>query len=169
MTEARSWSRIAILTAPLILLLGTASAWLSNSGYGNAWFAALEKPFIMPPGWVFGFAWTILYVLMGIAVAMVLAEPPSQRRRNALILFFAQLALNFAWPPVFFAGHDITLAKYLIYVMAVIAAGAAGQFYRLRKAAGVLMIPYLAWLIFASVLTAMVEALNPTAATALLG
>ena len=169
MTEARSWPRIAILTAPLVLLLGTASGWLSNSGYGNAWFAALEKPFIMPPGWVFGFAWTILYVLMGVAVAMVLAEPPSERRRNALILFFAQLALNFAWPPVFFAGHDITLAKYLIYVMAVIAAGAAGQFYRLRKPAGLLMIPYLAWLIFASVLTAMVEALNPAAGTALLG
>ena len=165
----RSWSKLAIVTAPLILLLGTASGWLSNSGYGNAWFAALQKPFFMPPGWAFGVVWPILYVLMGIALAMILAEPPSPRRRNALVLFFVQLALNFAWSPIFFAAHDITLAKYVIYVMAVIAAAAAGQFMRLRKPAGLLLIPYLAWLIFAAMLNSTIEELNPGAGTSLLG
>ena len=169
MAEARSWSRIAILTAPAIVLLGSASGWLSNSGYGNAWFDALQKPFFMPPGWLFGVVWPVLYILMGVALAMILAEPPSPRRRKALILFFVQLALNFAWSPIFFAAHDITLAKYVIFVMAVIAAGAAGQLMRLRKAAGLLLVPYLAWLIFAAALNSAIEDLNPGAGISLLG
>jgi tryptophan-rich sensory protein len=106
---------------------------------------------------------------MGVALAMVLAEPPSARKRTALILFFAQLALNFAWSPIFFAAHDITLAKYVIYLMAVIAAAAAGQFLRLRKAAGLLLIPYLAWLVFAAMLNSAIEDLNKGAGSALLG
>src|SRR5690348_421673 len=130
----RGWGKIAMITAPAILVAGSASGWLSNSGYGNAWFDALEKPMFMPPGWAFGVVWPILYTLMGIALALVLAEPPSPRRRMALILFFIQLALNFAWSPIFFAGHDITLAKYVIFVMAAIAGAAAGQFLRLRRA-----------------------------------
>ena len=166
---ARSWSKIAIITAPAIVLLGSASGWLSGSGYGNPWFDALQKPFFMPPGWAFGLVWPILYVLMGVALAMVLAEPPSPRRRKALILFFAQLALNFAWSPIFFAAHDITLAKYVIFVMAVIAAAAAGQFMRLRKVAGLLLVPYLAWLIFAATLNSAIEDLNPAAGSSLLG
>ena len=167
--EARSWSRIAVVTAPAIVLLGSASGWLSGSGSGNAWFEALQKPFFMPPGWAFGLVWPVLYLLMGIALGMVLAEPESRRRRNALILFFVQLALNLAWSPIFFAAHDITLAKYVIYVMAVIAAGAAGQFMRLKQLAGLLLIPYLAWLIFAAMLTSAIEDLNPGAGTSLLG
>ena len=168
-TTGRPWTRIAILTCPAILLLGSASGYLSNSGYGNAWFGALVMPAFMPPGWAFGVVWPILYVLMGIAVAMILAEPPSERRRNALTLFFAQLALNFAWSPVFFAAHDIVLAKVLIFLMAGIAAAAAGQFFRLRRVAGLLLIPYLAWLVFAATLNAAIETLNPGAGTSLLG
>jgi tryptophan-rich sensory protein len=163
------WGRIALVTAPAILLLGLLSGWLSNSGYGNGWFAALAKPDFMPPGWAFGVVWPVLYVLMGIALAMVLAEPPSKRRSNALMLFFAQLALNFAWSPVFFALHDIVLAKVLIFLMAGIAAAAAGQFFRLRRVAGLLLIPYLAWLVFAATLNAAIEGMNPGAGTSLLG
>ena len=166
---ARGWGRIALVTCPAIVLLGSTSGWLSNSGYGNAWFAALEKPGFMPPGWAFGVVWPILYLLMGGALAMVLARPPSARRRIALILFFAQLALNFAWSPVFFAAHDISLAKYVIFLMAVIAAAAAGQFLRLHRAAGLLLVPYLAWLIFAAALNSAIERLNPGAGTPLLG
>ena len=167
--KLQSWAKIAFATVPLIVLLGSASGWLSNSGYGNDWFDGLEKPFFMPPGWLFGVAWTALYTLMGIAVAMILAEPPSPRRTAALILFFVQLALNYAWSPIFFGAHDITLAKYVIFVMAVIAAGAAGQFLRIRKVAGLLLIPYLGWLIFAATLNSAIESLNPGSGTSLLG
>ena len=164
-----TWSKIAIFTAPLIVLLGSASGWLSGSGYGNPWFDALTKPFFMPPGWAFGVVWPILYMLMGIALAMVLAEPPSQRKRTALVLFFVQLALNFAWSPIFFAAHDITLAKYVLFTMAVLAAATAGQFLRLRRDAGLLLLPYLGWLVFATMLNSGIESLNPGASTPLLG
>ena len=167
--QGRSWSRIAILTVPAIVLAGSASGWLSGSGYGNPWFDALVKPSFMPPGWAFGVVWPILYGLMGVALAIVLAEPPSTRRRVGLTLFAIQLALNFAWSPIFFAGHDIGLAKIVIYLMAVLAAAAAGQFLRLRKPAGLLLVPYLAWLVFAAMLNSAIESLNPAASSSLLG
>ena len=165
----RSWWKIAILTVLAIEILGGLSGWLSNSGYGNDWFDTLQKPSFMPPGSAFGIVWPILYALLGLALAMILMEPPSDRRRTALILFFVQLALNFAWSPVFFAGHDINLAKVVIFAMAAFAAAAAGQFFRIRPVAGLLMVPYLAWLVFAAVLTTTIQQLNPDAGTSLLG
>ena len=169
MAEAkRSWWKIALVTVVAIEVLGGLSGSLSNSGYGNGWFDTLQKPSFMPPGRVFGIVWPILYALLGIALAMILAEP-SDRRKTALTLFFVQLALNFGWSPIFFAGHDITLAKVVIFAMAALAAAAAGQFFRIRRAAGLLMLPYLAWLVFAAVLTTTIERLNPDAGTSLLG
>jgi tryptophan-rich sensory protein len=165
----RSWWRTALLCVVAIELLGGLSGWLSNSGYGNGWFDALQKPSFMPPGWAFGVVWPILYALLGIALGMVLAEPPSPRRGLALILFLVQLALNFAWSPIFFGAHDISLANIVIFAMAALAAAAAGQFLRIRKAAGLLMIPYLVWLVFAATLNSAIGALNPGAGTSLLG
>jgi len=163
------WWKTALVCVVAIELLGGLSGWLSNSGYGNGWFDGLDKPNFMPPGWAFGVVWPILYALLGIAVAMILAEPPSPRRKTALTLFFIQLALNFAWSPIFFAGHDIRLANVVIFAMAALAAAAAGQFVRIRTIAGVLMVPYLAWLIFAATLNATIGNLNPGAGTSLLG
>jgi tryptophan-rich sensory protein len=123
----------------------------------------------MPPGWAFGVVWPILYALLGIAVAMVIAQPPSPRRTFGLTLFFVQLVLNFAWSPIFFAEHDIALAKWVIFIMAIVAAAAAGQFWRIRTAAGLLLIPYLAWLVFAATLNSVIEILNPGSGASLLG
>jgi len=163
------WWKTAIVTVVAIELLGGLSGWLSQSGYGNPWFDALQKPSFMPPGFLFGIVWPILYALLGLALALILAEPASDRRRIALILFAVQMALNFAWSPIFFAGHDITLAKYVIITMIVIAAAAALLFYRLRPVAGLLMVPYLCWLMFATALNTSIETLNPGAGTSLLG
>jgi benzodiazapine receptor len=167
--DRRDWRKIALVTVPAIVLLGSASGWLSNSGYDNGWFAGLTKPFFMPPGWAFGVVWPILYVLLGLSLALILREPPSPARKTGLILFFAQLALNFAWSPLFFAAHAIQLALVVIFVMAAVAAMAAGQFRRIRPLAGALMLPYLAWLCFAAALNAAINALNPGAGTSLLG
>src|SRR5689334_22578087 len=167
--EQRSWWKIAIVAVIAIELLGGLSGWLSNSGYANAWFAALVKPNFMPPGWAFGVVWPILYALLGVAVAMVIAEPPSPRRQAALTLFGIQMVLNFAWSPIFFGAHDIRLGKIVIFAMAALAAAAAGQFLRLKRAAGLLMVPYLAWLVFAATLNATIDELNPSAGTSLLG
>jgi translocator protein len=161
------WWRYALITVPAIVILGSVSGWISNSGYGNEWFDALEKPFFMPPGWAFGLVWPILYAMLGIAVAIILAQPPSPDRKKALILFFAQLALNYAWSPLFFAAQAITVALITIVVMAAIAAMTARQFWKLQWVAGALMLPYLAWLCFAAALNAAIDRLNPGAASLL--
>ena len=167
--ETKPWLRIALVTVPAIMLLGSASGWLSNSGYGNNWFDDLVKPAFMPPGWAFGVVWPILYAFLGIAVAMIHALPALDAKRKALILFYVQLALNFAWSPVFFAAHDMRAAAVIIIMMIAVAAGAAGQFFRLRAAAGYLMVPYLAWLVFATVLNTAILNLNPGRNVSLLG
>lgn len=167
--QDRSWWKIALVAVVAIEVLGGLSGWLSNSGFGNLWFDSLDKPSFMPPGPAFGIVWPILYALLGVAVAMVIAQPSSPRRTFGLTLFSIQLLLNFAWSPIFFAAHDISLAKWVIFIMAIIAAAAAGQFWRIRTAAGMLLIPYLAWLIFAATLNSVIEILNPGAGTPLLG
>jgi tryptophan-rich sensory protein len=111
----------------------------------------------------------VLYALLGIALAMVLAQPPSSSRSVGLVLFFVQLALNFAWSPVFFAGHDIVLAKWMIVAIAALAAGAALLFSRVRSVAALFLLPYLGWLVFAAALNWSIDALNPGAGTSLLG
>lgn len=167
--EEKLWGRYGLITVPAIVLAGSAIGMLSGSSGGNSWYASLQKPVFQPPPIAFPVAWTILYALMGVALAMILVEPPSPRRRNALILFFAQLALNFAWSPIFFGAHDIGLARIDIFLMTALAAAAAGQFLRLNRVAGLLLIPYLAWLIFAATLNTAIQTLNPGAGTSLLG
>jgi translocator protein len=161
--------RIALITVPAIMGFGWLSGWLSNSGYGNDWFDALDKPAFMPPGSAFGIVWPILYAMLGVALALIVAEPRTRRRHRALVLFYAQLALNYAWTPIFFAAHDIRLAFITILVMIAVAASTAGQFWRIRPLAGALMLPYLAWLCFAAVLNSAIDRLNPGAGTSLLG
>ena len=156
----RTALRTAVITVPAILAIGFLMGQLSNSGYGNAWFDALAKPAAMPPGWVFGVAWSILYVLLGIALALVWTAPPSRARTTGLALFFVQLALNFAWSPIFFAAHQVTLALVTIAAMLLLSVAATASFARVRPAAAWLMAPYLAWLAFASYLTFEILRLN---------
>jgi tryptophan-rich sensory protein len=160
-----SFLRWALVTIPAVLLLGTLSGRASNSGYGNPWFDALVKPEAMPAGWVFGAAWTTLYILLGLALAMILNARGSRGRPLALSLFFAQLALNYSWSPIFFAMHQVRTALVIIALMLALAMAAAFLFARIRKAAGLLMLPYLAWLCFAAFLNYQIIQLNPTAET----
>jgi benzodiazapine receptor len=158
-----SYLRWALATVPLILLLGTVSGIASGAGSSNPWFAALAKPGFMPPGWAFPVAWTILYICLGLALALILHARGARGRPPALILFLVQLALNLAWSPLFFAAHKVSLAFWTIVAMGLIAAAAAFLFYRIRRAAGLLMVPYLAWLLFAGALNHAIERLNPGA------
>lgn len=159
-----SFLRYALFTVPAILLLGTLSGVASNSGYENDWFAALAKPSIMPPSRAFPVAWTSLYILLGLALALVLHARGARGRGLAIALFLVQLALNFAWSPVFFGAHQVWPAFGLIVAMIVLAGIAALLFARIRALAGALMIPYLAWLLFAAALNFQIAQLNPGAA-----
>jgi tryptophan-rich sensory protein len=155
MIRSKPW----IVTVPLILLLGLASGWLSNSGYGNSWFDALAKPAFMPPAWVFPLAWTLLYILMGIAVAKVIARD-TPARRPALILFVVQLILNLAWSPVFFGLHQARAGFAIIALLTLGVAVTILLFARVRRSAALLMLPYLAWLVFAACLNLAIVRLN---------
>ncbi|KQN09932.1 CrtK protein [Sphingobium sp. Leaf26] len=160
-----SYLRWALVTVPAIVFLGFMSGRLANSGYGNRWFDALEKPALMPPGWAFGVAWTILYVMMALAFAIVLHARGAQGRGGAIALFLVQLLLNLAWSPLFFRAHQVGSALALILILFVLVAVTTALFWRIRRFAGALLLPYLAWLAFASFLNYEIGRLNPGAAT----
>lgn len=160
-----SFARWALVSVPLVLLLGIASGRISNSGYGNPWFDALVKPAIMPPGWAFGAAWTILYILMGLALAAVLNARGAPGRGLAIALFVVQFLVNLAWSPLFFAAHQVSLALWVILALLMLVAITSWAFWRVRAGAGLLLLPYIAWLCFASVLNYQIDALNPRAET----
>jgi benzodiazapine receptor len=148
---------------PAIEFLGMVSGFLSNSGYGNRWFAALVKPDLTPPGWVFATVWPTLYLLMGLALAIVIHARGARGRGLAIMLFIVQLVCNFAWSPLFFAAHEATLAFYLLLVILVLATVTTVLFGRIRALAAWLMVPYLVWLGFASGLAYDIDRMNPGA------
>ncbi len=144
--------RWALLLVPGIILLGMLSGQFAGSGEGNPWFDALEKPAIYPPPALFGLVWTLLYGLMGFALALVLTARGAPGRGAAVIAFIVQLLLNLAWPPVFFAQHQITGALILIIALDLVVLLTFVLFWRVRKVAAFLLLPYLIWLGFATYL-----------------
>ena len=162
------WKK-ALVTVPAIVIVGSLMGIVSNSGFENGWYAALEKPAFQPPGWAFGVVWTTLYTMLGIALAAIWNTPPSPLRRTALTLFFIQLALNFAWSPIFFGAQMIDVALVTILVMLILATATANMFRCIRPVAGWLMLPYLLWLCLATALNYETGQLNPGADAAPLG
>ena len=162
------WKK-ALLTVPAIVIVGSLMGIASNSGFDNGWYAALEKPAFQPPSWAFGAVWTTLYTMMGIALAAILNEPPSKLRSTALTLFFVQLALNFAWSPIFFGAQMIDVALIVVVTMLVLALATANLFRQIRPVAGWLLLPYVAWLCLATALNYETGRLNPGADAAPLG
>jgi tryptophan-rich sensory protein len=162
-------TRIALVTVPAIVIVGTLIEYFSNSGFSNDWYAPIQKPWFQPPGWVFGVVWTILYALLGLALAIVLQRPYSRERRDGLWLFGGQLTLNLAWSPVFFKMHMIDVGLVVILTMVVMALAAARYFRRLSPLAGLLILPYLLWLCLATALNYETGRLNPGADAAPMG
>lgn len=155
--------RWVVVLVPAMLLLGFVSAALSNSGEQNAWFADLAKPALYPPARVVPIVWSVAYVLMGVALSMIASARGSAGRGAAIWMFALHLALNFAWSPLFFGAHRITLALVDVGAMVVTMGAAMVLFSRLRPLAAVLLVPVMGWLLFASVLNWQVLALNPHA------
>lgn len=160
-----SFLRWAVVTVPAIVLLGFLSGRSVAAGDDSAWYVALSKPAFTPPGWVFPVAWTILYVLMGLAVAMILNARGARGRGRALAVFALQLAMNLAWTPLFFGEHKVGAALALLVAILVCAAISAWLFARIRVQAAWLMLPYLAWLCFAGALNFEIDRMNPDAET----
>ena len=168
-SENRQLWRRALIAAPLIVIIGSLIGFWSNSGFSNDWYAPLAKPAFQPPGWSFGVVWTALYAMMGVSIAAITVAPPSPLRSRAIALFAVQLALNFAWSPVFF-GHGMIDAGFLIIAaLDVLVTMTIITAWRIRPLAGALLIPYLAWLCIATALNHETGRLNPGADKAPLG
>lgn len=158
-----SFLRWALLIVPLVVLLGFFSGRLAGSGPGNPWFDALEKPSLYPPPATFGIVWTVLYVLMGVALTMVVTARGAPGRGVAILAFVIQLALNLVWSPLFFAGHRIAAALWLLMAIDVAVLVTLVLFWRVRAAAGALLLPYLGWVLFATLLNWQFLQANPDA------
>jgi tryptophan-rich sensory protein len=160
-----SFLRWCLVTVPAVLALGFLSGQAAGSGPGNPWFDALVKPSIYPPPAAFGIVWSLLYLMMGVAVAMVIAARGAPGRGLAVTAFVIQLALNLAWTPLFFAAHQVVAAFWLLVGLVVMIVVTIILFWRIRPLAGGLLLPYLAWCLFAALLTWEFNALNPDAAS----
>ncbi len=160
-----SFLRVALVTVPLILFLGILSGVAAGSSPDDPWFSALAKPAAMPPAWVFPVVWMVLYILIGLALAMVLSARGAEGRWIGVTLFILQFALNLAWSPVFFGAHLVGVAFAIILLMIVLTIATVLAFARIRPRAAALMLPYLAWICFAAWLNHAVDALNPRAET----
>jgi translocator protein len=157
-----SFVRWALFTVPSVVLLGFISGQVGGDA-SSPWFQSLEKPSIFPPPATFGIVWTILYVLMGLALAMVCAAWGARWRGPAIVAFVLQLAVNLAWSPVFFGAHEISAALYIILALDVLVVVTIWLFWKVRPLAALLLLPYLAWILFAGVLNYEFLRLNPEA------
>ncbi len=153
--------RWSLFLAPLLLLLGTISGMMSGSGGNNIWFSGLEKPAIYPPPATFGIVWTVLYLLMGVALAMVVTARGAPGRGLAIAVFAVQFLLNLAWSPVFFGMQLLVPGFYLLLEIDVAVLATVVLFYRVRPLAALLLAPYLGWVLFAAVLNWQFVQANP--------
>jgi len=127
----------------------------------NDWYGQLNKPSFNPPGWVFAPVWTDLYILMGVAAFLVLRKGLDKRAvQVALVLFCLQLGLNALWSPLFFGLHRIGWALVDILALWLAIVATIWAFGRVTASAAVCLVPYLAWVSFASVLNASLWQLN---------
>ena len=153
--------QIVGLVVWLIVCFVAAAIGGAASIQAGPFYAQLVRPAWAPPSWIFGPVWTVLYALMGIAAWLVWRVSDSRAVRSAIALFLLQLTLNALWSWLFFRWHQGALAFADILLLGVSIVGTIIAFWKIRRLAGALLIPYLLWVIFASALNYSVWQLNP--------
>jgi len=145
-------------------LLGTSAAGALGavaSVRDATFYAELTRPGWAPPAWLFGPVWTVLYLMMATAAWLVWRTCSFERARTGLLLFIAQLVANALWTWLFFGWRQGALALVDLVVLWVLIAMTIAVFWRLNRLAGVLLVPYLAWVSFAGALNLSLWQLNP--------
>ena len=129
----------------------------------DSWFALeLIRPAWQPPNFLFGPVWTTLYILMGLAAGLVFAQGWEKKEvKIATVVFLIQLGLNVLWSYMFFGWHMLLGSTIEIFILLAMICVTMSLFYRIKRAAAYLLIPYVLWVAFASVLTATIWMLNP--------
>ena len=159
MSRTRSIPRAAIVFM-LPLIAGAVGSVASMNA--SAFYAQLVKPAWAPPSSLFGPVWTVLYVLMGIAAVLVLRTAPWTRTRAAMLLFIVHLIFNAAWSWVFFRLQYGASSFVVIVILWIMITILIARFGRLNRVAGLLLVPYLAWVTYAAALNFAVWQNNPT-------
>lgn len=125
------------------------------------WYNLLNQPSFRPPNWLFGPVWTILYTLMGISLYWIWIKIDERKEiREALKIFVLHLALNASWSIVFFGLHSILLALINIVTLWVLVLAVMVKFYKIERKASLILVPYLAWVSFATFLNYNIWLLN---------
>ena len=156
-----SFIRWALFTVPLCVLLGFLAGQAGSPD--SAWFQGLVKPSIFPPPVWFGIVWTILYIMIGLSVALIASAWGARGRSAALTAFAVHFLLNLAWSPVFFGLHQITAALALLVLIVLTLLVVIALFWKVRRGAALLLLPYLAWVCFATLLNYEFLKANPDA------
>ncbi|MDA0820527.1 MAG: tryptophan-rich sensory protein [Proteobacteria bacterium] len=154
-----SFFRWALFTVPLIVLLGFVAGQLGSPN--TLWFQSLAKPDIFPPPAAFGIVWSILYVMIGIALALVCSSWGARGRGVAIGIFAAHFLFNLAWTPVFFGNQNILGGLIVIAIVLLTLLAVIDAFWKVRKLAALLLLPYLAWIGFATLLNYEFLVANP--------
>ena len=131
-----------------------------TSGSLSDWYSGLVKPEFNPPSWVFAPVWTGLYILMGISFYLIWKKGYSEKTKPAFLAYSVQLFLNFLWSFLFFGLRNPLYGLLEIAVLWFAIAANIFLFYKLDKASAYLLVPYLLWVSFASVLNYFIFALN---------
>lgn len=142
----------------LCLTLGLISGF-STANEISTWYTSIIKPLWNPPNWLFGPVWTILYILMGMAVALIW-HSKHPLKKIAIVLFIVQFVLNLLWSYIFFNQHNILLALFEILFMLLSIILTSVLFGKITKTAFYLMVPYILWVSFASYLNYTIYMLN---------
>jgi benzodiazapine receptor len=156
-------TRVLLLAISIGICFGAAAigSYFTSSSV-NTWYVTLLKPPIAPPGGVIGAVWTILFLLMGISLFLVLEEDRSSPEvRLGIGLFAVQLGLNVLWSLLFFGLRSPALALGEMLVLWVAIAATIWQFLKISRPAAYLLVPYIAWVSFATALTSWIVLLNP--------
>lgn len=144
----------------LVTFSAAAVGGFASASAGN-FYLELVRPAWAPPGWLFGPVWLVLYFLMGVSAWLVWRARGFLGARSALILFIAQLVANALWTWLFFVWHQGWLAFAEILLLWALIVATITLFWRISKVSAVLLLPYLAWVSFASVLTLYIWQFNP--------
>lgn len=159
------WWKIAI-SAIVFLGLGTLSG-IATSGSIQDWYSTLIKPPFNPPSWLFGPTWAVLYILMGGSFGIIWQVAANGRypiiirfAKRGLVIFGIHFLLNLAWTPVFFGLQSPGVAMIIIILMLAMIIILIRHFFRLDRVAAFLLVPYLLWVIFATVLNIGIVVLN---------
>jgi tryptophan-rich sensory protein len=158
--QSRPW-RWPALAGWLLLTLAAAAVGAYASAGARDFYLQLARPPWAPPAWLFGPAWTTLYLLMAIAAWRVQRAGPAPQARAALTLYTVQLAVNALWSWLFFAWHQGAWAMADIILLWLLIAATLLAFWRRDRWAGVLLVPYIAWVSFAACLCYSIWQRNP--------